>query len=151
MDIDFEKEPICKDKNGKDVYFKDIWPSRSEVTAEVNKNVTSAMFKEVYSKISKGTDRWNSLKVTPSLQYQWKKESTYIHNPPFFQKMELALPKIANIQNSYALAIFGDSITTDHISPAGSIAKNSPAARFLTEKGIKPIDFNTYGARRGND
>ena len=109
------------------------------------------MFKEVYEKIAKGTERWNNLKTEKSLQYNWKESSTYIHNPPFFQNTELALPKIPNIKNAYALCSFGDSITTDHISPAGSIAKNSPAARYLREKGVKDSDFNTYGARRGND
>lgn len=109
------------------------------------------MFRDVYAKISKGTDRWNALKTEKTQQYQWKESSTYIHNPPFFQTTELTLPKINNIKDAYVLCSFGDSITTDHISPAGSIAKNSPAARFLTEKGIKQADFNTYGARRGND
>ena len=89
------------------------------------------MFKDVYGRISKGNDRWNSLNVKPSLQYGWKEESTYIHNPPFFQSTERTLPKIQNIKDAYALCWFGDSITTDHISPAGNIAKNSPAARFL--------------------
>lgn len=108
------------------------------------------MFKDVYSKISKGTDRWNALKVTPSLQYDWK-ASTYINNPPFFSATKAELPIISNINNAHVLCSFGDSITTDHISPAGSIAKNSPAARYLKEKGTEPADFNTYGARRGND
>jgi len=89
------------------------------------------MFKEVYSKISKGTDRWNSLKTEPSLQYNWKDTSTYIHNPPFFQSTQLSLPSLKNIDNAYVLCSFGDSITTDHISPAGNIAKKSPAARYL--------------------
>jgi aconitate hydratase len=105
----------------------------------------------VYDKISKGTDRWNSLKIEPSLQYSWKDASTYIHNPPFFQNTLLALPKLTNINNAYVLASFGDSITTDHISPAGNIAKNSPAARYLLGRGVQQVDFNTYGARRGND
>lgn len=109
------------------------------------------MFESVYAKISKGTDRWNALKIVPSLQYQWKPTSTYIHNPPFFQTTELSLPSISNIQSAYVLCSFGDSITTDHISPAGKIAKVSPAARYLESKGIKSNDFNTYGARRGND
>lgn len=108
------------------------------------------MFKEVYSKISKGTDRWNSLNVTPSLQYEWK-PSTYINNPPFFNSTKNELPKIENIKDAHVLCSFGDSITTDHISPAGSIAKSSPAARYLKEKGTEQADFNTYGARRGND
>lgn len=89
------------------------------------------MFKEVYGRISKGNDRWNSLKVEPSLQYKWKNESTYIHNPPFFQSTKRELPEIKDIKDAYCLASFGDSITTDHISPAGNIAKNSPAARYL--------------------
>lgn len=105
----------------------------------------------MYEKIQKGTERWNNLKTEPSLQYSWKKASTYIHNPPFFQSTEFSLPKIKNITNAYALCSFGDSITTDHISPAGNIAKKSPAARYLLEKGVEEKDFNTYGARRGND
>lgn len=109
------------------------------------------MFREVYAKISKGTDRWNSLKTEKTLQYKWKDESTYIHNPPFFQTTELTLPKINNIANAYVLCSFGDSITTDHISPAGNIAKKSPAARYLLSKNVQQPDFNTYGARRGND
>lgn len=151
MDIDYENEPLTKDGNGKDVYLKDIWPSRAEVKEVVSKNLTAEMFKEVYGRISKGNDRWNSLKVAPSLQYSWKPESTYIHNPPFFQSTKKELPEIKSIQNAYALAWFGDSITTDHISPAGNIAKTSPAARFLKERNVEPVDFNTYGARRGND
>jgi aconitate hydratase len=151
MDIDYENEPLTKDGNGKNVYLKDIWPSRAEVKEVVSKNLTAEMFKEVYGRISKGNDRWNSLKVAPSLQYSWKPESTYIHNPPFFQSTKKELPEIKSIQNAYALAWFGDSITTDHISPAGNIAKTSPAARFLKERNVEPVDFNTYGARRGND
>jgi len=109
------------------------------------------MFKEVYDRISKGGDKWNSLKVEKSLQYNWKDSSTYIHNPPFFQTTNKDLPKITNIKGAYALCSFGDSITTDHISPAGNISKTSPAARFLLAKGVQQVDFNTYGARRGND
>jgi aconitate hydratase len=151
VDIDFETEPLGTDSQGNPVFLKDIWPSRNEVSEVVKENVTPQMFKEVYEKISKGTERWNALKTEPSLQYSWKDSSTYIHNPPFFQSTQLELPKLQNINNAYCLCSFGDSITTDHISPAGSIAKNSPAARYLTEKGIKQVDFNTYGARRGND
>lgn len=151
MDIDFEKEPMAMDKNGKPVFLKDIWPTRSDVKEVVHKNVTVELFKDVYGKIVKGNDRWNSLQVSKSVQYNWKADSTYIHNPPFFQKTTRELPTISKIENAYALAWFGDSITTDHISPAGSIAKNSPAARYLKSKNIEPTDFNTYGARRGND
>ena len=151
IDIDFETEPIAKDSKGNNVFLKDIWPSRTEVTKVVKSSLNPELFKDVYEKIAKGTERWNNLKTEKSLQYNWKDSSTYIHNPPFFQNTELALPKIKNIEKAYALCSFGDSITTDHISPAGSIAKNSPAARYLREKGVKDSDFNTYGARRGND
>lgn len=151
VDIDFETEPIGVDNQNKPVFLRDIWPSRSEVSKVVSANLTPEMFKEVYDKIAKGTERWNNLKTEPSLQYSWKESSTYIHNPPFFQNTQLSLPKISNITNAHVLCSFGDSITTDHISPAGSIAKNSPAARYLLEKGVKQPDFNTYGARRGND
>ena len=151
MDLDFEKEPIAKDAQGKDVFLKDIWPTRTEVKQVVSQCVTASMFKDDYGRISKGNDRWNSLNVKPTLTYQWKDESTYIHNPPFFQSTNKELPKLSKIENAYCLAWFGDSITTDHISPAGNIAKNSPAARYLKTKNVQPVDFNTYGARRGND
>ena len=151
IDIDFETEPLATDSNGKPVFLRDIWPTRQEVSKVVSASLTPEMFRDVYAKISKGTDRWNSLKTEPSLQYKWKDESTYIHNPPFFQSTELSLPKIKNISNAFVLCSFGDSITTDHISPAGNIAKNSPAARYLLGRNVKQADFNTYGARRGND
>ncbi len=151
VDIDFETEPIAQDSNGKAVFLRDIWPSRSEVSAVVANSLTPEMFRDVYAKISKGTERWNNLKTEPSQQYSWKDTSTYIHNPPFFQSTQLELPKLKNIDNAYVLCSFGDSITTDHISPAGNIAKNSPAARYLVSKGVQQPDFNTYGARRGND
>lgn len=151
VDIDFEKEPITTDAQGKAVFLKDIWPTRSEITDVVSKSLTPEMFRDVYAKISKGTDKWNSLKTEPSLQYKWKESSTYIHNPPFFQSTQFSLPSIKNINNAYVLCSFGDSITTDHISPAGNIAKKSPAARYLLERGVEQADFNTYGARRGND
>jgi aconitate hydratase len=150
-DIDFENEPIGKDKSGKPVFLRDIWPSSEQINALVNKVLTPEMYKEVYGKIAKGTPRWNSLKVNPDKTYAWKEESTYIHNPPFFQGLGKDKPTIKDIEGAYCLLNLGDSITTDHISPAGNIAKNSPAARYLTERGVKPIDYNTYGARRGND
>jgi aconitate hydratase len=151
VDIDFEKDPIGKDKTGKPVFLKDIWPSNEQVLEIVNKVLTPEMFKEVYSKISKGTPRWNSLKVNNDKTYKWKDESTYIHNPPFFQGLSKDKPTIKDIKDAYCLLNLGDSITTDHISPAGNIAKTSPAARYLNERGVQPVDFNTYGARRGND
>lgn len=113
--------------------------------------ISPDLFSKVYGKISQGNDRWNSLKATPSLQYNWKESSTYIHNPPFFKYTQLSLPVIYDIKYGKVLGYFGDSITTDHISPAGNISIKSPAARYLKEKGIEQADFNTYGARRGND
>lgn len=109
------------------------------------------MFVDIYSKVSEGTERWNALPVNSSLLYHWDDKSTYFHNPPFFDGVTLAPKVIPDINNAYVLALFGDSITTDHISPAGNISLKSPAARFLKERGVAPKDFNTYGARRGND
>jgi aconitate hydratase len=151
VNIDFETEPLGTGSDGQPVFLRDIWPSRDEVQAVVKEAVKPEMFKEVYDKISKGTDRWNSLKASESVQYQWKESSTYINDPPFFKTMGLNPPQINDIKDAYCLASFGDSITTDHISPAGNIAKNSPAGRYLIARGVEPKDFNTYGARRGND
>jgi aconitate hydratase len=109
------------------------------------------MFKEIYEKIAKGTDRWNNLDAPTGSLYKWDSTSTYIHDPPFFKGMEKEIPVVASIKDAYVLCNFGDSITTDHISPAGNIAKTSPAAKFLNGKGVAPKDFNSYGARRGND
>ncbi|EGR29895.1 hypothetical protein IMG5_146680 [Ichthyophthirius multifiliis] len=151
VDIDFETEPIGKDKQGKNVFLRDIWPNRETTQNIVNSSLKTEMFKEVYNKISQGTPRWNALKASDSKVYDWKEQSTYIHNPPFFAQTELNPKPVQNIKNAYCLLNLGDSITTDHISPAGNIAKNSPAARYLNERGIQQKDFNTYGARRGND
>ncbi len=109
------------------------------------------MFQEVYSKIAQGTERWNQLPVKESLNFEWKHDSTYIHNPPFFGKTELVASEVKDIKDAFCLVYLGDSITTDHISPAGNISKNSPAARYLLERKIQLKDFNTYGSRRGND
>jgi len=150
VDFDFETQPLGQNKEGKDVFLRDIWPSSHDIQEVVNKNVVSSMFKEVYQSITRGTDEWNSLEVTDSKIYGWEK-STYINHPPFFQTMTLDIDEPQNIDKAYALLNLGDSITTDHISPAGKIARNSPAARYLESRGVAPKDFNTYGARRGND
>ena len=150
LDIDFETQPIGHDKDGKEVFLRELWPSNEEIRKVVKDALTPEMFKEVYGKIAKGTDRWNNLKVPDGKQYAWRAESTYIHEPPFFKTVEQTLPTITDIKEAYCLANLGDSITTDHISPAGNIAKNSPAGRFLMSKGVEIKDFNTYGARRGN-
>lgn len=109
------------------------------------------MFKEIYDRISKGTDRWNALDAPQGKLYQWNEKSTYIHDPPFFKEMTKEVVDREPVKNAYVLAYFGDSITTDHISPAGNISKTSPAAKYLLSKGVEARDFNSYGARRGND
>ncbi|KAK7198558.1 aconitase [Novymonas esmeraldas] len=144
--IDFAKEPIA---NG--VYLRDIWPTNEEIAAVVNKCVTPDLFKEVYANITTMNEKWNELKVEEGEFYQWDPKSTYIHNPPYFDGMTLEPPGTKSIENAACVAVFGDSITTDHISPAGNIAKDSPAAKFLKEHGVERKDFNTYGSRRGND
>ncbi len=152
VDIDFDNEPIGKDQKGKDVFLKDIWPTRdqvSKVTAEV---ITPEMFRSNYESITDGNSQWASLKASTSKLYDWDPKSSYIHNPPFFQSMKATPEPIKDIKQAYCLLNMGDSITTDHISPAGKIAKDSPAARFLRENHkIQDKDFNSYGSRRGND
>lgn len=151
VDIDFETEPLGKNPDGKLVYLRDIWPQRSEIQAVEQKYVIPAMFRDVYSKIELGSPDWQGLKAPEGLLYPWSKESTYIKKPPFFDGMTRDLPKFKAIEKARALLYLGDSVTTDHISPAGSIARNSPAARYLSERGLTPKDFNSYGSRRGND
>jgi len=150
VDIDFETEPIAH-AGGKDVFLRDIWPTRDEIQAVEKKYVIPAMFKEVYGAISSGNANWNKLEAPESILYPWDTTSTYIKHPPFFQGMTKELETKAPIVNAYALLHLGDSVTTDHISPAGSIPRNSPAARYLASRGLSPRDFNSFGSRRGND
>ncbi|XP_052207066.1 aconitate hydratase, cytoplasmic [Diospyros lotus] len=151
VDIDFEKEPIGVGKDGKDVYFKDIWPSTEEVAEAVQSSVLPNMFKSTYEAITKGNPMWNQLPVPASKLYSWDPSSTYIHEPPYFKNMTTDPPGPIQVKDAYCLLNFGDSITTDHISPAGNINKDSPAAKFLLEHGVERKDFNSYGSRRGND
>jgi len=151
MNIDFETEPLGNDSEGKPVFLKEIWPSREEIQKVTASVIKPEMFREVYKKISNGTEMWNKLKAPEGKLYEWDSNSTYIHNPPFFQSMQKELPQIESIKDAYMLCHFGDSITTDHISPAGNISKTSPAAKYLAERGVNPKEFNSYGARRGND
>lgn len=150
-DIDFETEPIGQGSDGKDVFLKDIWPSRKEVQDVTNTVIKPEMFKKNYSTILNGSEMWQGLEAPEGKLYTWDEKSTYIHNPPFFQKISAGLTPVKNIKDANVLLNMGDSITTDHISPAGKIAANSPAAKYLDSKGISPKDYNTYGARRGND
>jgi len=151
VNIDFETEPLGVSKDGKQVFLRDIWPSNTEVNDFVQKFVLPGMFQEVYKNIKVGTKSWNELQAPTGLHFPWEEKSTYIHNPPFFATMGLEPLPISSIKDAHCLLNLGDSITTDHISPAGSISINSPAGRYLQERGVAPRDFNTYGARRGND
>ncbi len=151
VDFDFEKQPLGNDKQGKPVFLRDIWPTRDQVSKVTNGVIKPEMFSATYKNILNGSKMWQELDAPTGKQYDWDEKSTYIHNPPFFQKTENELKAIPNIKGANVLINMGDSITTDHISPAGKIAKNSPAARYLRDRGIKDEDFNSYGSRRGND
>ncbi len=151
MHIDLTKDPIGKDKNGKDVFLKDIWPSNKEIADTVNQCLTSEMFKSRYADVFKGPKEWQAIGGDASGQtYKWQGASTYVKNPPFFDGISKKPGATSDIKGAYALAILGDSVTTDHISPAGSIKKDSPAGLYLSSHGVKPVDFNSYGSRRGN-
>ncbi|KAG7461910.1 hypothetical protein MATL_G00196130 [Megalops atlanticus] len=149
--IDFEKEPLAVNPQGKEIFLRDIWPTREEIQEVERDFVIPAMFKEVYAKIENMNERWNSLKAPSDKLYTWDPKSTYIKSPPFFDGLTRELQPPKSITDAYVLLNFGDSVTTDHISPAGNIARNSPAARYLTSRGLNPRDFNSYGSRRGND
>ena len=151
VDIDLNNEPLGTDSDGKEVYLKDLWPTQKEIQESVAKYVTAEMFSEKYSDVFSGSDMWQNISVKEGDLFEWSEESTYIHHPPYFQTLTLDTPKIQPIKNAHVLGVFADSITTDHISPAGNIAADSPAGKFLQERGVQPKDFNQYGTRRGND
>ncbi len=148
--VDFDNDSLGKDKNGNDVFLSDIWPTKEEIQKNVNKVITREMFKQNYSNIYAGDSRWQSVKVTESNIFNWDDKSTYIQNPPYFEGMTSQKPGIPNISKARILAKLGDMVTTDHISPAGAIAKDSPAAKYLTDNGVSQSNFNSYGSRRGN-
>jgi aconitate hydratase len=150
IDLDLRKDAIANDKQGKPVYLADIWPSRSEVDEAIRKSISSDMFRRSYGEVYHGDDRWRSLPVPKGETYAWDKDSTYIRRAPYFDGMTLKPAAVEEIRNARVLAVLGDSVTTDHISPAGSIKKDSPAGKYLIEHGVKPGDFNSYGSRRGN-
>ncbi|ROH89606.1 aconitate hydratase AcnA [Stagnimonas aquatica] len=149
-DLDLTSEPIGKGKDGQDVYLKDIWPSNAEIQETVAKAVTADLFKASYADVLKGDARWQSIKVAKSDSYPWDDKSTYIQNPPYFKGMTMTPPGIQPIAGARVLAVLGDSITTDHISPAGDIKKDGPAGKYLMEHGVQRADFNSFGSRRGN-
>jgi len=150
VNADLTKEPIGYDKKNKPVYLQDIWPSQTEIANTVRKCVTPAMFRSRYADVFTGDKGWKKIKVNPGKTYDWDDKSTYVKNPPYFVGMTSEPAPLTDISGGRVLAILGDSITTDHISPAGSIKKDSPAGRYLMEHGVQPADFNSYGARRGN-
>ncbi|MDI1253360.1 aconitate hydratase AcnA [Thermomonas sp.] len=151
IDIDLTSEPIGQDGDGNDVYLRDIWPTTKEVGELIAQSVTPEMFIRNYADVFKGDTRWNHVHSPDGESYAWSEESTYIKNPPYFDGMTMAVGSIDDIHGARVLGLFGDSITTDHISPAGNIKKDSPAGRFLQSRGVQQADFNSYGSRRGND
>jgi aconitate hydratase len=150
MDIDLYNEPIGHDRGGRSVFLKDIWPSPKEIDDVVAKSVRPEMFQKQYAEVYTGDDQWAALPVPESELYEWDEASTYIKNPPYFENMPKSPPAIEDIENARVLALLGDSITTDHISPAGSFRPDTPAGRYLLERGVEQRDFNSYGSRRGN-
>ncbi|HJS89722.1 MAG TPA: aconitate hydratase AcnA [Steroidobacteraceae bacterium] len=150
LDIDLTTEPLGTAADGKPVYLKDIWPSDHEVQELLTRSIDSKMFRQSYAGVFSGDEHWSAIQVPPGKLYTWDAKSTYVKSPPYFEGMSRTPPALSDIRGARALAVLGDSVTTDHISPAGNIAKSSPAARYLIDQGVKPADFNSYGARRGN-
>ncbi|MEM6634786.1 MAG: aconitate hydratase AcnA [Pseudomonadota bacterium] len=150
MDIDLSKDPIGTDRDGDDVYLKDVWPSQQEIAELVERTVTREAFQSKYADVFKGDDKWRGVETTDSLTYDWPMSSTYVQNPPYFQNMGPEAGTIDNVEGARVLAILGDMVTTDHISPAGSFKETTPAGRYLTDRQVAPREFNSYGSRRGN-
>jgi aconitate hydratase len=150
LNIDITTEPLGVGKDGNPVYLKDVWPSAQEVAAAVAASVDSAMFKKGYANVFLGDANWGAIKTPAGKIYSWDGTSTYVKNPPYFDGMTMTPAPLGDIKGARALAVLGDSVTTDHISPAGNISKSSPAAKYLVAQGVQAVDFNSYGARRGN-
>ncbi|MEX0709255.1 MAG: aconitate hydratase AcnA [Woeseia sp.] len=150
LEVNVLNDSLGDDKDGKPVYLRDIWPSAKEIQHEIVTNIDSGMFTKSYDSVFDGDSNWNSLDVPEGEIYTWNSDSTYVKNPPYFEGMTIETQPVEDIKGARVLALLGDSVTTDHISPAGGIAKDSPAADYLREHGVKPADFNSYGSRRGN-
>jgi aconitate hydratase len=150
MDIDLYDEPLGEDDHGEPVFLKDVWPTAAEVAETVQEAVQSDMFRKSYGEVFDGDERWNSLEVPTGDSFAWDEDSTYVRRPPFFEDLPSEPEPVRDIENARVLAVLGDSVTTDHISPAGSIKRDSPAGRYLTDHDVGPRDFNSYGSRRGN-
>ncbi|MEW5894334.1 MAG: aconitate hydratase AcnA [Candidatus Omnitrophota bacterium] len=151
IDIDFNEEPIGRDHKGREVYLKDIWPDSLAITAMIKENVHPNAFQTAYARIKNENKRWDAIRIRSGELFEWNGDSTYLHEPPFFDAMDKVSGEIKPLSDARVLVKLGDSVTTDHISPAGSIAKDSPAGKYLQELGVEPADFNSYGSRRGND
>src|SRR5881394_3356240 len=151
VDVDLSKEAIGKDKDGKETFLRDLWPSLTEVRDAMQSALTPEVYRKLYRDFADQNPKWNEIPSSTGDIYQWDEKSDYIHEPPFFKDFSMEVGKIENIASARALGIFGDSVTTDHISPAGAIKASSPAGQYLISRGIKPEDFNSYGSRRGND
>jgi aconitate hydratase len=150
MDIDIVGEPLGQDEQGRDVYLRDIWPGEREVAETIEQAVQSDMFRKSYGEVFEGDERWNGLEVPTGDRFAWAEDSTYVRLPPYFQDMPAEPGPVRDIAGARVLAKLGDSVTTDHISPAGSIKRDGPAGKYLQEQGVPPRDFNSYGSRRGN-
>jgi aconitate hydratase len=150
IDIDLSKDPIGKGKNGQHIYLREIWPSQQEIEQAVSSSITSHMFRKSYGEVYAGDERWRGLPVPKGETYVWEKNSTYIRQAPYFDGMTVKPSAVEDISGARVLAVLGDSVTTDHISPAGSIKKDGPAGKYLISHGVQPADFNSYGSRRGN-
>jgi aconitate hydratase len=150
MTVDLNNEPLGQDKDGNDVFMKDLWPSNKEISDVILEHLSSEMFKKRYSNVFEGDQRWKDINTPEGVLYQWDDSSTYIRKPTFFENINEVQDENFKVEKASILGLFGDSVTTDHISPAGNIAKNSPAGVYLSAQGVKPIDFNSYGSRRGN-
>jgi len=150
LDVDVANDPLGHDPDGKPVYLKDIWPSQAEIQEIVVGNIDSTMFRASYATVFEGDENWRGLDTPGGQNFEWQPDSTYVRNPPYFDGMGKTPPAVTDIKGARVLALLGDSVTTDHISPAGSIAKDSPAAAYLQDHGVAPADFNSYGSRRGN-
>ena len=151
VDIDLTTEPLGKDRDGNDVYLRDIWPTNKEIGDTIAATVGPELFAQNYADVFKGDSRWNQIESPEGESFEWDEASTYIKNPPYFDGMTMEVGAIEDVRGARVMGLFGDSITTDHISPAGNIKKDSPAGRFLQSRGVQPADFNSYGSRRGND
>jgi aconitate hydratase len=151
MDHDLYNEPLGQDPSGRSVFLRDIWPTQEEIRATIESAIESSMYRKTYSEVFAGDERWNSLDVPTGDRFGWSEESTYVRRPPYFERMSREpAERVSDIRGARVIALLGDSVTTDHISPAGSIKKDSPAGRYLIERGVQPRDFNSYGSRRGN-